>query len=338
MERAGKKKQVNEDNNFMQFAKSTSQTYKLMMKNHFRSSSFYLGNILIPIMLVITLGNLFPINYSFIWMIFIGSTFAAFAAYGTLLFIIKKSTIKKNFDMTATESSSLYAGMFLIMSAIVFITLVIILVAIMAFDALGLISHDFFFVDKNAPEYHEKHINWLKIDWITLLFYFAITTVSSFSISFFFEQVLNTQKNFFIAAFVYLLGGLFFTGLWSGTIYITNEGLASIITVDNAVDENWFAETNYVNPAWVQPAYMAGSVPWIISQVFPHYGINQISYNIINSGWSDKEGLLLPWFSDQGTMMNHVLDNKVEYYFAMPFIESAVLISIGSALAGSKEK
>lgn len=336
-----------EENNFVQYSKSTAKTFLLMMKNHFRSSSFYLGNLIMPIVITLMLGNLFPINYSFIWILFISTTFAGFSSYGTLLFAIRKSTIKKNFDMTATESSSLYSAMFIMLVFVILITVGIIFISILTFDGFNLLSHDWTFPTETSDI--EKHIDWKYVDYVMIDHYMFMSAIILFSLCFFFEQLLATQRNFFIASFIYLLAGILFSGTWSCSIYISSTtGKAGIIHVSD-MSKLGEGEYEYVEVAGIMPSYMAGAIPWWIGQFLPHYGLNQLAYNSLNQAWASSDpsivssdnpvGLLNPEYTQLSpTMFTHMGDKGVLQYTLLPIIEILLLLFVGSYLARYKDK
>lgn len=330
-----------EDNNFIQFSKSTIKTYLLMMSKHFTSLSFYMGNIFIPLLVVLALGNLFPIWYSFIWTLFIGTTFAGMSAYGTLFFIIKNSTIKKNFDMTATESSALYFGTFLMLLTVMTITITVVLFSVFIFDSLNILSHFFFSAPPEVKEVNYT-IDWGKVDWLMINHYLWSTTFIIFVLCFFLEQILTTQKNFFIAAFIYLFGGLFFSGLWSPSLYVStgvlhDEGTLHIIhkSVVNEIGVN--PEYDNIISYITMPSYMAGAFPWCVSMFVPHFGLNQTAFYSLAKGWSSQGNLVYDWLPEF-TMLTKLHDGTVLMYALQPFVVSIILLVSASLVARYKDK
>ncbi len=330
--KAKSKTNNNEGSNFEQYAKSTVKTFLLMNKNHFRSSSFWLGNLLIPIMVVLTAGNLFPIYYSYIWIVFISLTFAGLASYGTLLYVIRKSTIKKNFDMTATESSALYSGMMMVMVEVMVITMTVVILSIFTFDSLGILSHHWSF-EKDPVD---NWIVWKEIDWLMVNHYMLMSAVTVFAIAFFFEQTLKTQKNFFIASFVYILYGMFFSGIMTNTIFIMPDGTAGVLQTGDwdSLGEGDFSN---VNPNGIIGAYLVGGIPWFLGIIMPHYGLNQLASNTINQAMYNADGIINGYITSP-TFFAYFGDHGVKWYWIWPLIQIWIMFLVGGMLARYDDK
>ena len=345
-------KNLKKRSNFEQYAKSTIKTFLLMNKNHFRSSSFWLGNILIPMIVILTAGSLFPVFYSYIWMVFISLTFAGLSGYGTLLYVIRKSTIKKNFDMTATESSALYSGMLMTMFEIMFITMFIVILSLFIFDELGLLSHQWSFDIKDVTL--GSKIIWGKIDWIMVITYTNTSTIIIFALAFFFEQTLKTQKNFFIASFIYIIYGMFFSGIMTSTIFIKPDGNAGVLSVN---DWDHLGEGEFINidTNGIIRSYLIGGIPWFLGIIMPHYGLNQLAINTINQGMELADGTIMNphlWlqvnngvepstFSEVSattTFLTHASDGIVMAYWIIPLVQVWLLFLVGGMLARYKDK
>ncbi|NQX83174.1 MAG: hypothetical protein HRS50_00465 [Mycoplasmataceae bacterium] len=324
-----KNNSVLENSNLFTFFLATSNTYILMIKNHFKSSSFYLGNLLIPIMIVFSCGILFPIYYSFIWMLFISMSFSAFAAYGTLFFTIRKSTMMKNVDMTANESSTLYLATLLIMLSVTFITFVVIILTLISFDNFGFLSHQWFFNNSNNLE-GIKSINWFNIWWDMIGYYWITQSILVFSMSFFIEQLVSTQKNFFIIVFIYMLGGLFFGGIFSPTMYIDSNGEVIILTQENLKDLSGLELQGII------PTYQQGGAMWFISQLWPHYGLNQLAFNSLESATVDGVGNLSSWHDIR--IWEIINLNGILYYVFMPWLYIVFGILMGGILDRFKKE
>ncbi len=253
--------------NAITFFQATSNNFALMAKAHFRGSSFYLGNLFIPFMITFGICGMMTITYGLTWMLYFSMTFTGLATYGTVFFEIRKSSLMKNLNLTSTESASLYCSTFMLIGVSLSITLFVVYFSALFFDKIGFASYEFEFYNNGNP------LGIWYIDWSVLItqpsiwYYWIEQIILCFSLSFFVEKIVSTQKNFFIFAFAYILAGVFFAGIMSTTMYVGSDGVVRIID-----DSTTLEELNGVLP--MQP-YLWGHGGWWASQFFPHYAANQ---------------------------------------------------------------
>ncbi|BDU67505.1 MAG: hypothetical protein TYPL_1580 [Candidatus Tyloplasma litorale] len=316
--------------NSQTFLDSLSNVYFLLLKNHFKSSSFYLGNLLIPIIIVLSLSVMLPITYGFTWIIFITMTFSAFAGYGTLFFTIRKSTMIKNVDMTVNQSSSLYIGTLIVMLTITLITFLVVFFSIIFFDLTNILLHQFVYEVDDPTTY--RYIKWLKIDWSMITYYWFTQTILVFAISFFIEKIFSTQKNYFIFALIYLLGGIFFSGIFSSTLYINENNDLMALDYDTFDNLNNFERQGYVS------VYLWGQPLWWASQLWPHYGLNQlISHSIDAASYTiDSSNTIIhsKWW--EYNIFQNLSKNSL-YYLIIPWIWIFIFLFISSILERYKK-
>ncbi len=312
-----------ESHGTLAFLSSTSHMFTLMIKNHFRGSSFWLGNLFIPIIITLALAILFPIWYSFIWMLFINLTLTAFITYGILFFTVRKSTIMKNIDMLSTETGSLYVSTFFTILLNTFITFVVFFTFLIILYFSGIASIAFFY-DVGNPE-REQLVNWRNIWWNAIVYYWFTSGVITFAISFVIEKIVSTQKNFFLISFIYLLGGLFFSGIVSEGIQIV-DGVPRVVTVDMFLNDHSSIE----DPTALFITYLWGKPAWMISQLWPHYGLNQITFASINAGSYASTGTGFAW--NGVSFWDQLDDQKVEFYVIMPWLYSVLGYWVGGLL------
>ncbi len=261
------------------FLHSTSNTFLLMVKCHFKGSSFYLGNILIPILIVTGVSAFMPMINGLMWVMFLGMTFSGLATYGTIFFTIRKSTIVKNIDLTSTQSASIYLSIFVLIGLSLFITFNIILGWSMLLDIeeISFAMHSMQVVDESDPANWESvwYLDWGLIMGSGGLWYYMIEQIFlCFSLSFFVEKIVNTQKNFFIFVFIYILAGIFFSGMFSSTMYIDKAGEVGVIDISDP------SYTEELQGVMILEPYTWGQPLWWIGQFFPHFGANQLAINI----------------------------------------------------------
>ncbi len=319
-------KRINKSNNneskgFFTFIDSTSNLFLLMMKNHFRGSSFWMGNLIIPFFVTLAISILFPITYGFIWMLFINITFTGFITYGILFFSIRKSTIMKNIDMTSLETTSLYSATLLSMLLSTFITFIVLFSSLLIFYYAGIASTHFFYV--SDPEKY-SYVKWQNIWWSAIVYYWINSVILTFSMSFVIEKIVSTQKNFFLIAFIYLLGGLFFSGIMSNGIYLDGQDHAKVLTV-----ELWNNTPKLQSGA--MKSYLWGQPAWFFSQLWPHYGLNQIVFNSLEVGSYTHNGGSSAW-QHMSFLKEISFDSKIAYYAIMPWLYSALGYFIGGML------
>lgn len=312
---------------------TSSNTYVLMMKKHMLSSSFYIGNILIPFFCSLCLGIFFPFSYSAIWIFFISLTFSTFASYGTLFFTIKKSTMMKNIEITNNETITLYFATFWVLLSTSFLTIFVDLIFSYFFNYIELTTNKFIFLNDINMNYN--YIQYSEIWWNLLVYYWITQTLLIFSLSFFIEQILKTQKNFFIFVFTYILGGIVFSGIFSSTLSV-NSDTFSVQVVTKDIFENW----NQTERQGYVEKLLWGSPMWKISQLWPHYGLNQICFNIIESGsyyyGEGNEKIFSIWHNIRFIDIKEI-DLHVVYYFVMPWIWIIIPITIASFLKKYKK-
>ncbi len=312
------------------FFTAASNTFFLMMRSHFRGSTFYLGNILIPFLVVFAITAFMPMTTGLSWVMFMSLTFAGFATYGTLFFTIKKSTIMKNISMTANESASLYFATFWAMFISLFITFAFVMALIMFFAVIGYSMENLSYM-KNGTTWH---VDFKQIWWDMLIYYVIMQTVLCFSISFFIEKIVSTQRNYFLVVMIYIIAGIFFSGMFSPTLYIADDG--SIDAVSSSMSET-------VSGVSSLPPYKWGEPLWYVGQLFPHYGSNQLMwYSFLGGSWTENvEGILgpdglpleriwNPW--NEINIFTSALSSKTLYYHLMPWVWTAVLLYIAGSI------
>ncbi len=319
------------------FFEATSNNFSLMARAHFRGSSFFLGNIFIPLLVTFGVSALMAMTFGFAWILFITMTFSGLATYGTVFFTIRKSSIMKNINLTSTESATLYTSTFLLIGVSLSITMIIVLFFCWFLDVVGFTAHEFEFYNHGNPA-GMWYIEWKTlITDPTVVYYWIEQIVLCFSLSFFVEKVVATQKNFFIFVFVYILTGLFFGGLMASTLYVDASGNVQIITDDTTLEE-------LGGVAQMKP-YLWGTSGWKVSQLFPHFGANQIVMNASQASAYQYDFNIL----DDGTyeiFENSIIYNKwynlniftsidswqVDYYLVSPWAWCALLLWISAMI------
>ncbi len=293
-----------------------------------------------------------PIIIGGIWILFLSLTFAGLSTYGTLFFSMRKSTIIKNISITSNQTSTLYFATFWMIFISIFTTITIVILTLITFDSIGIMKHwmditNGTIIDSTTGEEIVNPVgiwytDYSEICWGMLLHYALLQTFLCFSISFFAEQVVSTQRNFFIFAMIYIVAGIFFSGIFCQTIYIDEFGLVDVIEEGMTTQE--LGGVTGLSP------YLWGNFSWLIGQFFPHFGINQLSASIFAAGsWHyeiinpvyDSSGKLIEATLGEDIVWNNwhdvtvlgSLDSiRIKYYAFMPWIWSLILIYFGSML------
>lgn len=335
-------KENKDKNSLLTFVGIASNSYFLMMKNHFKSSSFWISCLLIPIIAVFTLSLYFPISYSFIWMLYLGLGYASLTTFGSLFFTIKKSTMIKNVDLTINETSSLYFSSLLAMFTSAIIALAVIMITLFTLDSVGIASHQFSF---NTAVEGILFIDYLNIWWGMIIYYLFAQTLLCFAIAFLFEQVMENQKTYYIAVYIYMLGGMFFGGIISSTLnvlYDENDNFIGITIWTQDSIEQSFTENGYVSVQGIMPTQQKGGVMWFISQFWPHYGLNQVAYNSLAAGAyhgtaaNPNAEIYTQWANIN--MWDAMSSEWLLYYTILPWIWFVFLLTTASFLARWKDR
>lgn len=339
---------------FNTFFETTANTFMLMCKTHFKGSSFYLGNLFIPILISSGVCVFMTMTYGFIWILFLAMTFAGLTTYGTVFYVIRKSTIIKNINMTSNESSTLYLATFLLIGLSLFITFNVILGWTMMLDHVGYIPHEMEIYNNGNPT-GIWFVNWGLVMGNASLWYYLVEQIFlCFSLSFLVEKAVNSQKDFFMFVFIYIVAGIFFSGMFSNTLYITESGQIDIVTDSVQLqhqeaiasgDPNAYDPLNGI--AVLDP-YMWGNPLWWVGQFFPHFGANQMVANItqasayheITTIITSPDGEILDTTTEIVKNQWSKIDNfltqsdswRVRYYELMPWIWTIGLITIASIL------
>lgn len=306
------------------FFQSTSNTFLLMIKTHFKGSSFYISNLLIPIIVTLGIVSFMTLTYGIIWILFLTLTFAGLSTYGTIFFTIRKSTLIKNISMTSNETGTLYFATFWLILSSITITFFVVILTCIFFDKIGLVMHQLAFNNDNPIGIW--YTNYSAISWAMLFNYLFTQAIICFSLSFVIEQVFGTQKNFFIFSMVYVVAGIFFSGMFSSTLYISKNNVVDVVSNDTTIED--------LQGIAVIKTYMWGNTLWKVGQLFPHFGLNQMAGQSFSVGayHYDSAGEIIwnKWhyinvFTDIGTP-------KVLWYILSPWLWTLLLISLGSTL------
>lgn len=329
-----KKEEESLGTNIATFSHQFWNTFSLMMRSHFSGSSFYLANVIIPIIITLSLGIVFPLYWDFSYFMYLSTLFAAFAAYGTLFFQIKKSTMIKNIELTATETTSLYFATFFVVLFVTFIAMAVVFVTIFIFDGIGILRHvwtasDVSFVDTINPL--RRKIDWSEIWWSMVIYYWVMSTLVTFSMSFFFEQLVSTQTRYYILVFIYMTWTMFNGGTIGSTLfYDVDEQQLVYITREN-FDTYWNGDLVYVIGNAVP--FMTLEPMWYLQQLTPHYGLNQFAFNTFNAGsyYIDSDGVQ-QWTIWHDLNMFDLAHWHVLYYVLFPPVWSFTFFFVGGMI------
>ncbi len=308
---------------FQTFFNSTSNNFILMIWAHFRGSSFYLGNVFIPMMITFGVATFMPIVTGFTWILFISLTFTGLATYGTVFFTIRKSTIVKNINLTTTETAPLYFATFMLLGVSLFITINVIIGFAFILDRVGYLMEDFIIYEEGVV----WNVSWIRVYTHPVLWYYWLEQMLlCFSLSFFAEKIVTTQKNFFMFVFTYLLAGIFFSGIMSAGLYVDADDKVEIITESTTMEE--------LDGIMAVPTYMWGNSLWKIGQLFPHFGANQIVTPITSAASTSVDDLgnivYNRWYNIN--ILRSLGSVKAKYYAFMPWIWVIILLYVSAML------
>ncbi len=318
--------------NFITFFETSSNTFGFMMKSHFKGSSFYLLNLFIPIMVTFGAFAFLTVTNGFAFILYISLTFAGLATYGTLFFNIRKSTMLKNIHMTSNEAGTLYFATFFTLLVSIFITAFVSISTGIFLDKIGFISHAMNVGNGEAVERGTWYTDYSQVWWGMIFYYILAQTCVCFSLAFFFEKTTSTQKNFFLMTMIYLLAGIFFAGAMTGTLYY-DPAAKEVGVITDSTDQALF---DGVPPL---PPYLWGNPVWVVGQLFPHYGINQLFFNSFAAGGHHVLNGVSEYNSwNQVNLFTSVTTGKVLYYFLQSWIWVAILIYMSGMMERFKEK
>ncbi len=309
---------------FATFINSAANNFALMAWAHFRGSSFYLGNVLIPMIVSLGVAAFMYMTFGLVWVLFITLTFTGLATYGTVFFSIRKSSLIKNINLTTTETGPLYFATFILLGVSLFMTINIIILWLFILDEFGFLMQT---LTIGGPNQIPWEISWIKVYTSNMLWFYLVEQVFlCFSISFFIEKVVETQKNFFMVVFAYILAGIFFSGIMSNGLYINESGTISVVNENTTI-----GELDGINAV---PQYMWGTSLWTIGQLFPHYGANQLVAPVAQSAstWVNGDGIIEynRWYNI--SILKSIDSWDVRYYAIMPWAWSIALVYVSSML------
>lgn len=322
------------DNGIFDFVYATYNNFILMTKVHFRGSSFYLGNILIPILITIGVMTFIPIHHSIIWMLFMGLTFSGLSTYGTVFFAVRKSTLINNVSLTRDKMSSLYFSTFLLMGVVLVITFFVLMSSGLFLDVINYASQTIRFGNIiNPPKELLWHLDWGKLILDAGIWYYLVEQIFiCFALSFFIEKIVTTQKNFFIFLMIYITGGIFFSGIFSSSLYL-NESNQLMIMDHNEMQ-------NIPDVFFLRP-YCWGGYSWWLGQLFPHFGANQLAINISRQCSYRVDAIgVVEWsrWSDTSILLSSLNNIRTTYYLFLPWVWTLLLISAATMIESKLKK
>lgn len=325
--------------NFATFVDSATNTFWLMIRTHFKGSTFYLANIFIPILITIGALAFMTATTGISFILFLSLTFAGLSTYGTIFFSIRKSTIIKNIQMTSNETGVLYYATFWTIFTSIFITLGVVLLSIFILDEVGFVAHHMSYVNPDNVELMEAstwYTDYSNIWWGMLIYNGIMQTFLCFSLAFFFEKIASTQRNYFLIVMIYVLLGIFFSGVFSSTLYITEDGQVAAITEEILNSDQSLELLQGIS---VIDAYVWGNPMWMAGQFFPHFGSNALVYNSFAGGayhYIDGELIYNRW--NEISLFNSVTSARAIYYILVPWVWVILLVYIASMMERFKEK
>lgn len=242
-------KTLNESINKKTFIKRVVFTVLFFLKRYF-SDFYWWVPFALAIVLLIGIAVIIPMQFAFA-IIFQSILFVStMIVYGIIYYSLKKSSLMKNFSLTATSKTTIYLSLFITIGIIQFFNIILTLSVYLILGMNGWIFQPewfFNFVGENQTTTLPLYLS--DVWWTVVFYYFVLIIIISFAISYFFQNLTFNSKTYYIICLSLLFYFLFFGGLISyrANIIVNSDNQ---IALNTKIGSNsiWFLVLKLLNP------------------------------------------------------------------------------------------
>ncbi len=263
----------------------------LNIKNVYSTWATRIVIIFSPIFVVFSLSILFPIQL----FVAAGQVFvvplSAGIVYGMVYFPIKRSTLDDNISITLMSKFQVYITILLTMLFVTFCSEIIFWTSLIIFNKIGIAGTtsilNIITLDKDLD------VRWVDVEWMTIFYYWIISTTIVFLVSFLFRGVTKTINWYYSVVFLYILFLISFGGLLEGPLIKVED---NNIILDNKV--GFIYVVSSILPQshldiFVTKAMNSGIYNIISGDTYNNLG--EISSFSISTDWQWNLSLFYPW-------------------------------------------
>ncbi len=263
----------------------------LNIKNVYSTWATRIVIIFSPIFVVFSLSILFPIQL----FVAAGQVFvvplSAGIVYGMVYFPIKRSTLDDNISITLMSKFQVYITILLTMLFVTFCSEIIFWTSLIIFNKIGIAGTtsilNIITLDKDLD------VRWVDVEWMTIFYYWIISTTIVFLVSFLFRGVTKTINWYYSVVFIYILFLISFGGLLEGPLIKVED---NNIILDNKV--GFIYVVSSILPQshldiFVTKAMNSGIYNIISGDTYNNLG--EISSFSISTDWQWNLSLFYPW-------------------------------------------
>jgi len=273
------------------FSLSVSKLFILNIKNVYSTWATRLVIFLSPIFVVFSLSVLFPIQL----FVAAGQVFtvplSAGIVYGMAYFPMKRSTIDNNISITSLNKIQVYGTILLTMLFVTFISEITFWVSLIFFEKIGIAGTtsilNIITKDKNFE------VNWLKVEWGIVFYYWIMSTTLMFLTSFFVRGFTKSINWYYSILFIYVMFLISFGKLLEGeSLKVENGDLVIHNNVNFIYIVSSFVPQSHLD------LFMTKSMnTGIINSVdgTTYHGLNLVKTFSWSTDWQWNYSLLYPW-------------------------------------------
>ena len=284
---------IKSNNNIGLLDTSMSQLFILNIKNVYSTLATKLVIFLSPFFVVLALSILFPIQL----FVAAGQLFvvplSSGIVFGMVYFPIKRSTLDNNISMTTLTKLQTYGTILLTMLFVTFISELIFWITLIIFESIGLAGTTSIINVITADK--DLDINWANVEWLTVIYYWAMSTILMFLGSFLFRGFTKTINWYYSVLFIYVLFLVSFGGLFQGAFLKVED---NDIYLSNKVNFNYVVSSFF--PQFHLDTFVTKAMNSGVYNVFDgtsYNGLNTINSFSWSKDWQWNFSLLYPWAS-----------------------------------------
>lgn len=286
--------------------------FKLQTKTLFSTPVMVFMIFFLPSILLFGIGTIFPQSVIFVSGFGLPILLNVGIIFGYLYYSSSKTTLNKNYKLTKVNPNVMNISIFWTILFFSFLSISFEFIVMIVFTSLGWVfSVNWAFLSPESPSRDALIINWSKLPWFEILYFWLMTIVLSFSMFAMFRQVFDSNQTFSMFVFSFLLYTLFFGHvsvgifvrpqdngqLWSRTFaedglpsvkYNKWSDFASLLSPQNFLNQTFFSMF-YSGASPMDPSYNPGGGEY--------YNILDAHYNYFQ--WSDDPSynyaLIMPY-------------------------------------------
>lgn len=250
------------------FWETLARLFTLNFKVMYKTNMIWMLCILLPFFLALGFSVFLPLWFSYTLIMYITLLLTTGITFGSLMYTYTTTTMKMNMSLTSVKKETTIFSIWLSMMMMSFISTCVAMLAMIFWENIGIAGTQMSFQEIEP----NPSINWARIDWAMIFYYWFIFTSIMFTFSLFVQRWINSRNTYYVFLMTYLIFTLFVGGTLSFSWHVV-DGDVEFIKVGE--------EQEYVGA--LDP-FLKGSPMYFVAQFFPTTHINEFGFSTVLKG------------------------------------------------------